>query len=96
MGGVAFMTFTWGTVNFYLSAFDNLVKNEMDNPSIGVILCKDKKNVLVEYALKDMSKPIGVSKINLTEAIPDELKSSLPTIEDFERELRELDSDMEE
>ncbi len=82
-----------GKMNFYLSAIDDIVKDENDNPSIGVILCKDKKDVLVEYALKDMSKPIGVSEFRLTEAIPEELKSNLPTIEEFEKELRELDGE---
>ncbi len=80
-----------GKMNFYLSALDDLVKTESDNSSIGIILCKDKKNVLVEYALKDMSKPIGVSEFRLTDAIPRELKSSLPSVEELERELREID-----
>lgn len=82
-----------GKMNFYLSALDDLVKSESDAPSIGIILCKDKKNVLVEYALKDMSKPIGVSEFRIGDAIPPELKSNLPSIEDFERELREIDGE---
>jgi predicted nuclease of restriction endonuclease-like (RecB) superfamily len=82
-----------GKMNFYLSALDDLVKDETDHSSIGIILCKDKKNVLVEYALKDLSKPIGVSVYRLTDAIPKELRSSLPSIEDLERELKELDDD---
>ncbi|TAK37096.1 MAG: DUF1016 domain-containing protein [Saprospiraceae bacterium] len=85
-----------GKMNFYLSALDDLVKDETDHSSIGIILCKDKKNVLVEYALKDLSKPIGVSGYRLTDAIPEDLKSSLPSIEDFERELKELDGRDEE
>ena len=80
-----------GKMNFYLSALDDLVKDATDHSSIGIILCKDKKNVLVEYALKDMSKPIGVSEYRITEAIPEELKSNLPSIEDFERELKGVD-----
>lgn len=82
-----------GKMNFYLSAVDDILKTETDNPSIGIILCKDKDNVLVEYTLKDISKPIGISEYKITEAIPDDLKSSLPSIEDFERELREVDDE---
>ena len=79
-----------GKMNFYLSAVDDILKTENDNPSIGIILCKDKENVVVEYALKNLSTPIGVSEYKLIEAIPDNLKSSLPTIEDFERELKDV------
>lgn len=85
-----------GKMNFYLSALDDLVKNEADHSSIGIILCKDKKGVVVEYALKDLSKPIGVSEYKLTEAIPKELQSSLPTVEDFERELKALENEEKE
>lgn len=80
-----------GQMNFYLSALDDLVKDAADGPSIGIILCKDKKNVVVEYALKDLNKPIGVSSYLLTEALPDDLKPSLPSVEDFEREMREVE-----
>ena len=78
-----------GKINFYLSALDDLVKTEQDNPSIGIILCKTKNKIVAEYAFRDMSKPIGVSEYKLTEAIPEELKSSLPTIEELEAELME-------
>jgi predicted nuclease of restriction endonuclease-like (RecB) superfamily len=80
-----------GKMNFYLSALDDLVKSETDDPSIGIILCKDKKNVVVEYALKDLSKPIGVSAYMLTAALPEDLKSSLPSVEDFEQKLRDVE-----
>lgn len=76
-----------GKINFYLSALDDLVKTQQDNPSIGIILCKTKNKIVAEYALRDMIKPIGVSEYKLTEAIPEELKSSLPTIEELETEL---------
>ncbi|MBL7208315.1 MAG: DUF1016 family protein, partial [Desulfobacterales bacterium] len=76
-----------GKINFYLSALDDLLKTEQDNPSIGIVLCKTKNRIIAEYALRDMSKPIGVSEYKLTEAIPEELKSSLPTIEELEAEL---------
>jgi len=78
-----------GKINFYLSALDDLVKTEQDNPSIGIILCKTRKKIVAEYTLRDMSKPIGVSEYKLTEAIPEELKSSLPTIEELEAGLIE-------
>lgn len=80
-----------GQMNFYLSALDDLVKAPTDNPSIGIILCKDKKNVVVEYALRDLNKPIGVSSYLLAEALPDDLQSNLPTVEDWERRMNEVD-----
>jgi predicted nuclease of restriction endonuclease-like (RecB) superfamily len=76
-----------GKLNFYLSAVDDLLRHESDNPSIGLILCKDKNRLVAEYALKDISKPLGVSEYRLVEAIPEELKGSLPTIEELEAEL---------
>jgi predicted nuclease of restriction endonuclease-like (RecB) superfamily len=76
-----------GKINFYLSAIDDLAKSEHDNPSIGIVLCKTKKRLIVEYALRDMAKPIGVSAYQLTAVLPDQLKTSLPTIEQLEAEL---------
>lgn len=76
-----------GKLNFYLTALDREVKTEEDHPSIGLILCKDKNNIVAEYALQGMSQPIGVSEFQLTKAIPDDLKGSLPTIEEVENEL---------
>lgn len=76
-----------GKLNFYLSVVDDLVKHPSDNPSIGILLCKDKNKAIAEYALKDVNKPIGVSSYELTEAIPENLKTSLPTIEELEAEL---------
>ena len=77
-----------GKLNFYLSAVDTLVKEEDDKPTIGIILCIDKNNIEAEFALRDMNKPMGVSEFNFTEILPEELKSSLPTIEELENELR--------
>ncbi|MCC6126882.1 MAG: DUF1016 family protein [Pirellulales bacterium] len=77
-----------GKMQFYLSAIDNLARHADDQPSIGIILCKGKKAVTVEYALRDTRKPIGVSEYRLTASLPRELKSSLPTIEQLEAELR--------
>ena len=79
-----------GKMNFYLSALDDTVKSKHDNPSIGMILCRGKKKVKVEYALKDINKPIGISEYRLTDAIPKDLKSELPTIADLERELKDI------
>lgn len=76
-----------GKLNFYLSAVDDLLRHPSDNPSIGMILCRSKIGVLAEYALRDMTKPIGLAEYRLTEALPDNLKSSLPTIEELEAEL---------
>jgi predicted nuclease of restriction endonuclease-like (RecB) superfamily len=76
-----------GKLNFYLSAVDDLLKVKNDNPSIGIILCKTKDKVLAEYSLRDINKPIGVSDYKLTQAIPEEFKSSLPSIEELESEL---------
>jgi len=76
-----------GKLNFYLSAVDDLLRHESDTPSIGLILCKDKNRLIAEYALRDISKPVGVSEYRLVEAIPEELKGSLPTIEELEAEL---------
>jgi predicted nuclease of restriction endonuclease-like (RecB) superfamily len=80
-----------GKLNFYLSAVDSLVKQEDDNPTIGILLCKDKSNLEAEFALRDINKPIGISELKLTENLPDNLKSSLPTIEEIEKELQRLD-----
>lgn len=76
-----------GKLNFYLSAVDATMRHENDNPSIGLILCKDRKGLIAEYALKDISKPVGVSEYQLLSAIPENLKGSLPTIEELEAEL---------
>ena len=76
-----------GKMNFYLSAVDTLLKKEGDNPTIGILLCRDKKNIEVEFALRDINKPMGVSEFQFTEILPDNLKSNLPTIEEIEKEL---------
>jgi len=76
-----------GKLNFYLSAVDKTLKQEGDKPSIGIILCKTRDKVIAEYALKDMSKPMGVSEYKIVRAIPEKLKTSLPTIDELEKEL---------
>jgi|SRR5579863_6840867 len=76
-----------GKMNFYLSAVNNLLRHPDDQPSIGLILCKTKNQVLAEYALQDYAKPIGISEYRLAESLPEKLKGSLPTIEELEIEL---------
>ena len=74
-----------GKLNFYISAVDGILKSDKDNPTIGILICKSKDNLVVEYALKDINKPIGVSEYRLTKELPKELKNSLPTLEDFKK-----------
>ncbi|MCF6151664.1 MAG: DUF1016 domain-containing protein [Candidatus Kuenenia stuttgartiensis] len=76
-----------GKLNFYISAVDGILKTEPDNPTIGILICKSKNDTVVEYALKDVHKPIGVSEYIITRSLPDEFKSSLPSIEEIEAEL---------
>jgi len=84
---VAFKPEYAGKLNFYLSAVDAILKHESDNPTIGLILCKDKNRLVAEYALKDISKPVGISEYRLIESIPEDLQGSLPSIEQIEAEL---------
>ncbi|MGB0428870.1 MAG: PDDEXK nuclease domain-containing protein [Bacteroidia bacterium] len=81
-----------GKLNFYLSAVDSLVKDKTDNPTIGLLLCKDKDRIEVEFALRDINKPMGISELNLVDHLPDDLKSSLPTIEEIENEFMDTNS----
>jgi predicted nuclease of restriction endonuclease-like (RecB) superfamily len=76
-----------GKMNFYCSVADDRLKHEFDQPTIGLILCQTKDRVLAEYALRDIHKPIGVSAYELTRALPENLKSALPSIESIEEEL---------
>ena len=80
-----------GKLNFYLSAVDSLVKMEADNPTIGILLCRNKNNFEAEFALRDINKPMGISEFNITEILPENLKSSLPTIEEIENELNNIE-----
>lgn len=78
-----------GKLNFYLSAVDSQLKRAGDNPTIGILLCKKKDRIEAEYALRDINKPMGISEYRLTEAIPAELKTKLPSIQELENELTE-------
>ena len=79
-----------GQLNFYLSAVDGILKKEQDNPSIGLLLCKSKNNLVAEYSLKDMSKPIGVSAYQITSSLPEELERQLPSVEDIQKRIKGL------
>lgn len=87
--GAAFKPEYAGKINFYLSAVDDLIKRPHDNPSIGILLCKDKNKTEVEYALRDIKKPIGVAsyETEIVKSLPENLKSSLPTVEEIEAEI---------
>jgi hypothetical protein len=85
-----------GKMSFYVSAVDDLLKHRDDMPTIGMILCKNKKQKIVEYALRDMNKPIGVSTYQLREALPDQLQGSLPTVEQLEAELEAVEIEIDE
>jgi hypothetical protein len=79
-----------GQINFYIAAVDRQMRAPTDNPTIGILLCKTKDNLTVEYALYNVSSPIGVAgyeSAGLSEKLPKNLKSSLPTIEEIEEEL---------
>jgi len=76
-----------GKMNFYCNVVDDCLRHHGDNPTIGLILCQDRKTVLAEYALRGIDKPIGISEYELTRTLPESLKSALPSIEDIEREL---------
>ena len=81
-----------GKLSFYTSAIDGELKGIDDNPTVGILICKSKNNTVVEYALKDINKPLGVSEYQLTEILPNEYKSSLPSIEEIEDKLEEIEA----
>ncbi len=76
-----------GKLGFYLSAVDSQLKTDVDSPTIGLLLCKSKNQVIAEYALRDSNRPIGVAEYQLVQSLPSELKSNLPSIEQIEQEL---------
>jgi len=84
-----------GKLNFYLSAIDDMLKHEQDNPTIGIMLCKTKDRLTAEYALKDINKPIGVSEYKLSDYVPAEFADTLPSAEDIEKRVR-LEFDIED
>ncbi|MFC3606333.1 PDDEXK nuclease domain-containing protein [Stutzerimonas tarimensis] len=76
-----------GQLGFYMTAVDRQVKDEHDNPTIGLLLCKSKNKIVAEYALGDKTQPMGIAEYKLLESLPAELQTSLPSIEQIEREL---------
>jgi len=76
-----------GKMNFYLSAVDDILRHPDDKRSIGLILCKAKNGIVAEYALRDIAKPLGISEFKHLEKLPEQLKGTLPTIEEIEAEL---------
>jgi len=86
-----------GKMNFYLSAADDLLRHPDDKPSIGIILCKSKNQVIAEYALRDLAKPVGVASYitKLVESLPPALRGSLPSPKELEAELRKDTPDAE-
>ncbi|NET59727.1 MAG: DUF1016 domain-containing protein [Symploca sp. SIO2E6] len=94
----AFIPEDAGKMNFYLSAVDDALKHPTDNPSIGMILCKAKERVTAEYALRDITKPIGVAEwqAQITKSLPEQLQTDLPTIEELEAELEAFSVEGEE
>ena len=76
-----------GQLNFYIKAIDSQLRRVGDQPTIGLLLCKSRKKLVVEYSLRDIHKPIGVSEYKLTHSLPKKFKSSLPTIKEIEKEL---------
>ncbi len=77
-----------GQLGTYMTAVNHIIKSNEDNPTIGLLICKDKDNVLAQYALESSSQPIGIAEFQLTKFVPDEYKSSLPSIEELEAELK--------
>ena len=76
-----------GKLSFYLSAVDGELKLPNDNPTIGLLLCKGKDKMVVEYALKDVNEPMGVSEYKLSNRVSEELQDKLPSIEDIEKRI---------
>jgi predicted nuclease of restriction endonuclease-like (RecB) superfamily len=73
-----------GKMNLYLSAIDDSFKTDAENPTIGLLLCKSKSEIIAEYALRGMTQPIGIAEYEINKAIPKEIKTELPTIEEIE------------
>jgi predicted nuclease of restriction endonuclease-like (RecB) superfamily len=85
-----------GQINFYVNVIDSKLRRPADNPTIGIILCRSKKTSVVEYALRGMSQPISVSTYRTTAALPEEFKSSLPSVEEFRYEIDSVIAEVQE
>ena len=82
-----------GQLNFYVTAVNRELKTDRDNATIGLLICKDKNDVVCEYSLEQISQPIGISKYEITKLLESEYKSSLPSIEEIEKKIKEIDTD---
>ncbi|MHA3683625.1 PDDEXK nuclease domain-containing protein [Leucobacter sp. HY1908] len=78
-----------GQLGFYMTAVDETLRHESDGPTIGLLLCRSKNEIVAEYALKDSKHALGIAEYELLKALPEPLHTSLPTIEQIERELGE-------
>jgi hypothetical protein len=76
-----------GQLNFYIKAVDEQLRKDGDQPTIGMLLCKSRDRLVAEYALSDINKPIGVSEYQITQSLPKEFETSLPTVAEIEAEL---------
>jgi len=85
-----------GKLNFYISAVDDILKTEKDNPTIGILLCKNKRGMIAEYALRDIQKPIGVSEYKLIKTLPKEYEDLLPSVEDIEKRIGTISDDVKQ
>ena len=82
-----------GQLNFYVTAVNRELKTDRDNATIGLLICKDKNDVVCEYSLEQISQPIGISKYEITKRLKAEYRSSLPSIEEIEKKVKEIDAD---
>lgn len=82
-----------GKLNFYITVVDEQIKTKFDNPTIGILICKSKSDMIVEYALRNVNTPIGISEYQLTEILPKEYQTSLPSIEQIEAELKGFENE---
>jgi hypothetical protein len=79
-----------GKLNFYLSAADDLLRTASDAPTLGLLLCESRGGSIVEYALRDVAKPIGVSTYRVTRQLPEPLRTEIPSIEDLKQVVDKL------
>ena len=81
-----------GKLNFYLSAIDGILKKTDDKPTIGLLLCQSKNDIVAEYSLKDISKPMGISEYRITSNLPKEFENQLPSVEDIKNHISSFDN----
>jgi predicted nuclease of restriction endonuclease-like (RecB) superfamily len=85
-----------GQLGFYLTAVDKQIKSDHDSSSIGLLLCKNKNKIVAEYALSDKTQPMGIAEYRLQQLLPESLETSLPSIEQIERDLQEMEGGVDE